>query len=118
MVVVVLFSFDLSSTMGSSCMETPRRRIYAKAATLKQESLCITLANMWQGGQELTALHTQNSKDGNSFGLLGWCIRKVHLCLISRCIAHNHTSTTTMMQTRCSSRQLLSPILAIMLLIY
>jgi hypothetical protein len=53
MVVVVLFSFDLSSTMGSSYMETPRRsckstyRIYAKAATLKQESLCITLANMW-----------------------------------------------------------------------
>jgi hypothetical protein len=64
-VVGMLFSFDLSSTMGSSCMETPCRscrstyRIYAKAAMLEQESLCKTLADMWRGGQALTALHTQ-----------------------------------------------------------
>ena len=60
MVVVMLFSFDLSSSMGSSSTETPRRscrstyRIYTKAVTLEQESLCKTLADMWRGGQALT----------------------------------------------------------------
>jgi hypothetical protein len=60
MVVVTLFSFDLSSTMGSSSAETPRRscrstyRIYMEAETLKQELLCKTLADMWRGGQALT----------------------------------------------------------------
>ncbi len=68
MVVVTLFSFDLSSTMGSSCTETPHRscrstyRVYTEAATLEQESLCKTLANMWQGGWVLTgSTYTKNS---------------------------------------------------------
>jgi hypothetical protein len=52
-VVVTLFSFDLSSTMGSSSTETPHRscrstyRVYTEAATLEQESLCKTLADTW-----------------------------------------------------------------------
>jgi len=54
------FSFDPSSTMGSSSREKPHRScrstysFYTKAATLEQESLCKTLADMWRGGQALT----------------------------------------------------------------
>jgi hypothetical protein len=68
MVVVMLFSFGLSSSMGSSSTETPRiscrstYRIYTKAVTLEQELLCKTPADMWRGGQALTWLYIHKKK--------------------------------------------------------
>jgi hypothetical protein len=82
MVVVMLFSFDLSSSMGSSSTETPHRscrstyRIYTKAVTLEQESLYKTLADMWRGGQALTWLYIHKKKSTGR--QLIWFTRVVH----------------------------------------
>jgi hypothetical protein len=87
MVVVTLFSFDLSSTMGSSCTETPHRScrstytIYTGAAMLEQELLCKTLANMWQGGWVLTgSTYTKNSTVRQLIWSTGVVHKDVHHC--------------------------------------
>jgi len=89
MVVVTLFSFDLSSTKVSSSMERPSRscrstyRIYTKAAWClsrnRSTKLLLTCVVRRAGAYRLY-IHKKILWEGNSFGLRGWCIRQAHSC--------------------------------------